>query len=264
MTIASIDDYIASQKQTVEYFQNAGRAGATGNTWLGIRDLTVGQPGGLSSLATTGGLVTGGARNFPPLNTFPASGKGYLSRVAYDSSASVGLLVLDRLYEAPTFTLTSGSALSWTAGTPVDVTSRIPDGDATGCYLALEGVTGMSANGSLSLGYTNAAGVTGQVAPSTSLKLAQGQMVLFPLAAYDGGVRALESVSCTTTTITGAFNVAIVRPLWLGWTPPAALVDDVFATGLPEVQQTSALEIWVMTSSPTVLTFDMTLEIASK
>lgn len=271
MAIQSIDQYLAAKKQRVLLAAYPGRTtGAGANTFFGIRDISV-QPGALASLASPnadpGALVSGGSRNFPALNTFQAGAKGYLSRFNVNSYDAVCVMVVDRLYDVGPLSLT-GTAATFSlnggvvSGIP-NVLSRIPNGDASGCFIALEGLTLASGNAAWNATYTNESGVAGRSTGNVQTTLQIGRMFLLPLANGDSGVQRLESVTCTAN-ITAQFNAGIFRPIFVDFVPGIAAVRDLFETGLPELHQSSALELWVAeTSTTNPRHIEATLEIAN-
>jgi len=134
------------------------------------------------------------------------------------SLAEDGVLwLIDKLWE--------NSGLSTTVTTPqlIDAPATVPtrDDDGTnmgrGVFAAIEciGNTG-AGTPTITLGYTNEAGVTGRTATNIEATLAtsrDGQVYRFGLQDNDKGVRVPESVTLSATWTSGALSLFLYRPI---------------------------------------------------
>lgn len=264
MAIASLDDYIASVKQNLNWTKTAGRASVAAQPFT-VFDLA-GQPGsGTLAIGNTanGTVPTDASAGYPVVNAFGASAKGYISRFQYASSVSCRLAVYDRLFAAGAYAFNDNITL---VSQPT-FASRIPSGSYTGLELWVEAVTAFTGVPSFTIGYTNSDGFTtrstGTIAAPAALSL--GRMFRLPLQAGDNGIQRIDSVQCTVATA-GTFNVMILRPLVEARVPVVASGGtlDMLSTGLPEIAADAALYMVVTPDSSSTGIPSVVVEVANK
>lgn len=249
MTIASLNDYIASAKQKVPMTKTAARTTVAAAVFS-VFELA-GQPGAgtLAGTSVTNGVVpTDVTAGYPVLNAFAGAAKGYLSKVQFANSVASRLGLYDRLFLAGAFPFNAAQTLT----AQPSYAARLPNTDYKGLEIWVETVTAFTGNPTITVTYTNESGVTGRTtgAVATGAALTLGRCVQLPLQAGDCGVQKIESVTCTVATV-GTFNVMVLRPLWEGRVPVAGGGDtaDMLSTGLPEVFADSALYLLVSADS---------------
>ena len=250
MTIATVNDWIASAKQYVSLAKTASRTSIAA-AWFSVFDLA-GNPGAgtLAGTSTAAGVVpTDATAGFPTLNAFGGAAKGYLAQVDFGSSVACRMKLFDCLFKAGAYAFNAAVTL---AAQP-SYSSRVVGGtDFGNTQIWIETVTAFTGNLSVAVTYTNQAGTTGRttgvVATGTALTL--GRMMQLPLQAGDTGVQKIESVTATVATV-GTFNVLVLRPLWSGRARVAndGDVHDLFKTGMPELFTDSALMLAVCADS---------------
>ena len=219
MTIATLDAYIASAKQQINYCKTASRT-TIANAWFSVFDLA-GNPaaGTLAGASTTAGVVPTGSvaaptSGVPGVNNFAGGATGYLSTVDFGGTVAARIFLADCLFKAGAYAFNAATSLS----AQPSYASRVPGGtDFSGTQIWIEAVTAFTGNLSVAVTYTNQAGVTahttGTVATGTAPTL--GRMIQLPLQAGDTGVQKIESVTATVATV-GTFNVLVLRPVWTG------------------------------------------------
>lgn len=263
MTIATLDQYIASPKQIISIAKTASMTGVAANFQDPIA--IAGNPGAgtLAGASTAAGVVpTDVTAGFPLINAFGGGAKGHLSRVEFASSVASRLRLYDCLFKAGAYAYNANQALS---GQP-SFASRVPGGTGfTGLELWVEAVTAFTGNLSIAVTYLDQGGVsrtTGTVA--TGIAPIIGRMIQIPLAAGYVGIQRIDNVVATVATV-GTFNVLVLRPLWEGNIRVAngGDVHDMLRTGLPEVFADSALMLTVAADSTATGVPNLLLEIAN-
>jgi hypothetical protein len=176
-------------------------------------------PGGtLAGTSTTAGVVpTDATTGCPPINNFPGGVTGYLGAVAVSPTFNVQgggrVRISDMLWKAGAYAFNANVTL---ASQP-SYSGRIPNGDYKGTELWIDTTTAFVGTPTITITYTNQDGVTGQSTGAVVMPAAfpVNRMYQMPLQAGDTGVQKVESVVCTVAT-GGAFNVMVLRPLWMG------------------------------------------------
>lgn len=262
MAILSLDDYIASVKQTIAYSKTTART-SVANVWFAIHDLA-GNPGA-ATLAignTANGLVPTDATAGYPIITF-STGLGYVATVDFGSTVACRINLFDRLFHCGAYAFNAATTL---ASQPV-YSSRVPGGtDYTGLQIWAEAVTAGTLVQSVTVTYTdqdgNAGATTGAVSAGAATTV--GKLWQLPLAAGDSGVQKIESVTGTVASA-GTFNVFVARPLWSGRVMVANGGDThgIDRTGLPQIWTDSALCVMVNADSTSTGLPDMQVELAS-
>lgn len=263
MTIASLDNYIASAKQKITLCKTAART-TIANAWFSLFELA-GNPGAgtLAGTSTTAGVVPDDTTaGFPGVNAFGGSALGYLSRIEFANTVPCRFSVYDLLWKAGAYAFNASATVT----APPSYSGRLPNTDYSGLEIWIECVTAFTGNLSVAVTYTNQAGTTahttGTFASGSALTV--GRMMQLPLAAGDTGVQKIESVTATVASA-GTFNVYVMRPLWSGRIPVAngGDVHDMLRTGLPRVYDTSALLFIINADSTSSGVPELELEIAN-
>lgn len=249
MAITNLDGYISSAKQKVPWVKTAPRT-TVANGWFSLFD-TAGQPGAgtLAGTSTTAGVVpTDATAGCPPITDFGAGNLGYLTRVEFANTVACRVALFDLLWKGGAYAFNANVAL---ASQP-SYLGRDPSGIGQDLELWVETVTAFTGNLSISVGYTNSAGVasrsTGTIA--TGIAPTVGRMIQLQLQAGDAGIRSVDQVTATVATA-GTFNVLVLRPLWTARVPLANFGDvhDLIRAGMPRVYQDSALFVAVNADS---------------
>lgn len=268
MSIATLDQYIASVKQRVPLIKTASRT-AVALIPFSVFDLA-GDPGAgvLSGGATTvSGVVPTDATAGCPVINF-STGTGYLTKIEYASTVISRIHVYDMLWKGGAYAFNSAVTLS----AQPTISGRCPDyaGGASfgnGNEIWLETVTAFTGSQTITVTYTNSAGTTGRTtgAIATGVAPTVGRMLMLPLQAGDSGVQKIESVTSTVSTV-GTFNVLIMRPLTTDLRVRIANeggVYDMLSTGMPIVYSDSALRLIIQADSTATGLPHCILEIAS-
>ncbi len=269
MTIATLNDFIASTKQVVPISKTTTRT-TVANVWFGLMDVA-GNPGAgvlAGTNATAGVVPTDATAGFPAI-TF-SSGTGYLACVDFTNTVASRMMVGDMLFKMGTFTYTAGTATMTSANVG---TSRIPGGtDYHGLQIWLEVVTAFTsaATWSLIVQYTDQDGNTGAVTTTTgslaAAALTIGKRLQLALASGDSGVSAIEKVIVSNgSAVAGSFNILVIRPLW-GARVNAINGGDTHGidrTGMPIVYADSALDFMVAADSTSSGQPDIQLDIVN-
>jgi hypothetical protein len=262
MTIATLDQYIASAKQMVPYCKTGARTTAA-NTWYSLFDVA-GNPGAgvlAGTNATTGIVPDDTIAGFPSLNTFGGSA-GYITNVDFGNTVACRLTLFDCLWKGGTYAF--NAAVS--AQTPTSFSARVPGANYNGLQIWVETVTAATGSQTFNVTYNNQAGTTGRTtgAVGTGGAPKLGQMWQLPLQSGDSGVQGITGVTGATGTV-GTYNILVMRPLWSGRVR-VANDGDVHAldkTGMPLVYATSALFLAINTDSTASGVPELQIEVAN-
>lgn len=277
MSIATLDQYIASSKQRVEFVKTASRT-VVAAIPFSVFDLA-GQPGAgtLAGSNTANGIlqtpaVTGGGH---PLVNF-STGVGYLSKVEFNNSVLSRLALFDLLWKGGAYAFTAGTT---SLSAQPAISGRCPDtngavfGNGVEIWIEVSTAFVTGTSWQVQVTYTNSAGTTGRTsiisAAQAVAALTLGKMFQMALQAGDSGVQKIESVIVTnggTAMTAGAFNVLLMRPLWTSGRVPIANggdIHDMLKTGMPIVYSTSAFFLQVFADSTASGTPEINFEIAS-
>jgi hypothetical protein len=240
MAITTFDQFIAAGKQYLSFAKTGGRTTIAG-AWFSLFEVS-GNPGAgvLAGTSTTAGVVPTDATAGCPVINF-STGTGYLAQVDFGCSVACRVKIFDMLFKAGAYAFNAAQSLS----AQPSYSSRVPSGtDFTDTQIWLECVTAFTGSLTIAVTYTNQAGTTGRTTGSVALGTAPtlGRMFQLPLQSGDTGVRVIESVTATVSTV-GTFNILVLRPLWSGRCKVAndGDVHDLAKTAMPIVYQDSAL-----------------------
>ncbi len=261
--ITSLDLYIASAKQRVQWVRTATRT-TTAAAWFSIFDVA-GQPGAgvLAGTSVTAGVVpTDATAGCPVINAFGASATGRLSKVEFGCSIQCRLGIYDLLFKAGAYAFNASQALS----AQPSYSGRLPGTDYKGLEIWVEQVTAATGNQAVNVTYTDQDGNAGATTGAVGIAAAPtvGRCWQLPLAAGDSGVQKIENVAGTVATV-GTFNILVLRPLWSGRVRISndGDVHDLLRTGMPRVYEDSAL-YWLTNTDGGSSGFpEMTVEIAN-
>lgn len=262
MAIQSLDNYIAAAKQRIQWIKTASRT-AVATFPFSVFDVA-GNPGAgtLAAGNTANGIVpTDAVAGYPIINAFGGSAVGYISKVEYASTVASWIDLYDRVFVAGAFAYNANATLT----SQPSYASRIPNGDYGGTQIWIEGVTAVTGNLSINIGYLNQAGAaktTGVIA--TGIAPTVGRCIPIPLAAGDTGVQQITSVVATISSA-GTFNVMVLRPLWSGRVTAAngGDVHDLLRTGMPIIYADSALYPLISPDSTATGIPELMVEIAN-
>lgn len=261
MSIASLDNYIASIKQVATWLKNASTTTVAGIPFT-MFDLA-GLPGAgtLNIGNTANGIVPVDTDNgYPQIDSFGGS-DGYLSGIDFGSNVACRISLYDRLFAAGAYTFGCDVSL----GSQPSYSGRIVNSSYNGLQLWIEHVTAFTGTPSFQINYLDQDGNAGDtgvfVQAPTSLIIRRAMPI--PLAAGDSGIQQITRVRCTVATA-GTFNVMVLRPLWSGRVPVANSGDihDLLRTGLPKIFDTSALYVLIQADSTSAGYPGLQLEIA--
>lgn len=207
-----------------EDFLKVGAAMQAAGIWHSFF-YTTGRPG--AAAAPTPGLagaaLTSYAGQIPW--TDPASGNGYLARLAAAATRSGALMLADRLWH------NSGIVVTTTTGQTINSVAwpaRDRDGSTNGenVQVGLE-VSSAMGNGSpitnTTLTYTNQSGTGSRTATMASFpaNAVAGTFVPFELQAGDTGIRSIQTLTLGTSYVSGTFHLVAFRQLGLLHLPAA-------------------------------------------
>jgi hypothetical protein len=258
MAITTFDGYIGSAKQYLTYFKTASRT-AVAAIPFSVFDLA-GVPGAgtLAVGNTANGIVpTDALAGYPVINAI--NNTGYIGKIDFAWTVTGRLHLYDCLFSAGAFAFNANVTLT---GQP-SFAGRVPATDYRGLEIWLEAVTAHTGNQSIRIQYLDQdgnAGDTGTIA--TGVAPIVGRMFRLPLAAGDNGLRQVDVVTSTVSTV-GTFNVHVMRPLWTGRVPVANGGDThSFArVGLKTIYADSALRVVTQQDSTATALPQMYIEI---
>jgi hypothetical protein len=264
MAIATLDQFIAGASQKV----TINKTGAV--TAIALVPTQVlqaaGNPGAgtLAGVNTANGVVpTDATAGFPVINAFGGGATGYIGGITFGSTVACRIALFDCLFKAGAYVFNANVTL---ASQP-SYSSRVLGGtDFTNTELWIEAVTAFTGNQTITVTYTNQAGVTARTTGAIATGVAPiiGRMLQLPLQAGDTGIQKIESVVSSVSTV-GTFNVLVLRRLWSGRVVAANFGDtnDFLKTGMPEIFADSALSAIVIPDSTSTGLFEMQIEVVN-
>lgn len=242
MTISSRDGLIAAMasRQDLQWAKTVVLT-TTAITWADMLHIA-GNPGAgtLAGTSTTAGVVPDDTTpGFCPINAFGVGATGYIDRICYSSTLQGRIRLVDVLWKAGAYAFNANVSLS----SQPSFAARVPNGDYSGLQLWMEAVTSFTGNLTLTITYTNQAGVTGKSTVfATGAAPIVARMIQIPLAAGDTGIQKVESVIASVSSV-GTFNLLILRQLWTTRVVNSGdgNIHGPERTGMPIVFDTSAL-----------------------
>lgn len=161
-----------------------------------------------------GAVLTSYAGQIPFDN--PVSGNTYLSRFQGVGTGSAGtLLICDRLWHNSGIDLTIATEQAFTSSAQIPARDATGTNSGIGVYAALEfSAQGGAAAPVYTFKYTNQSGITGQTATTVVASAntpTAGKFCVFALAAGDTGVQKAESITLSTSQLSGTAHVVLFR-----------------------------------------------------
>jgi hypothetical protein len=145
--------------------------------------------------------------------TNPASGNAYLARLeAASVSTSTTLILADRLWHNGGINITSTSAQGITSPTwPARDANGATSGEGVFIALEVSSVAG-GATPTVTISYTNQAGTAGKTSSIVGNSNAGGSLFYrFPLESGDTGVQSVQSITLSTSWVSGTINLVAFR-----------------------------------------------------
>lgn len=244
MAITGRDSYTAALAGGQDLFitKTVSRV-AIAASWFSIFDLA-GDPGAgvLAGTDVVAGVVpTDLTAGYPVIAAFGGP-VGYLQSVAFANSVAARLRIDDVVWKGGAYAFNAAQTL---AGQP-SYAARIPGANYAGTQIWFECVTAFTGLLTLTVTYTNQAGVTGRTTGSFAPGVAPtvGRMFQLPLQTGDTGVQKIESVTSTVATA-GTFNMLVRRKLWSNRVRSVndGGIDGPERVGLPIMFADSALSL---------------------
>lgn len=177
------------------------------------------------------------------------------------SSATLTMLICDRLWHNGGITITSTGSQSITSPTwPARDNNESTDGE--GVLLALEvSVSTGAGTPTITVGYTNSAGTGSRTATNIAATVATSSTsnaYLIGLQDGDRGVRSVQSIQLSATWTSGTINLVAYRPLCMfrlysGALQVSRAYADVLSLGMPRVYDNSCLYFMVPASGGTTM-----------
>jgi hypothetical protein len=262
MKFATLNEYLAAEKQTLTYVKTASRTSVAAIPFS-VFDLA-GNPGAgtLAVGNTTAGIVpTNAIAGYPKITSFGGL-KGYIGAIDFGSSVACREIIFDTLFSAGAFAFNAAATLT---GQP-SYAARIPaDEGYNNTEIWIEAVTAFTGNLSVAVTYTNQDGVPGRTTGTyaTGAALIVGRMAMLPLQAGDSGVQSIQSITATVATA-GTFNVHVLRRLKQCRVRINNDGDthDFLKTRLPQVFETSALRTVIASDGTATGAPELQFEIA--
>lgn len=264
MTISSLNDYMAANKQLVNITKTASITSVAAMPFTVFNQVGTPGAGTFAGTDTAAGVVpTDATAGCPTINSFGGGNTGYITSVIFSNTVASRIRLYDCLFKAGAYNYNASVSL---ANQP-SFSSRVPDANYAGLELWIEAVTAFTGNLSIAITYTDQAGGTGHTTGTVATGLAPtaGRMIQLPFAAGDCGIQKVESVTATVSAA-GTFNVLVLRPLWEGRVRSANDGDnhDFLKTGLVRIYDNSALMIQVAADSTATGIPSVLVEVSDK
>ena len=263
MAITTLDGYIASAKQTLQWTKTGTRTTVALN-YSSVFDIA-GSPGAgtLAGTSTTNGVVpTDADAGHPIINAFGVGNTGYLSRFSAAGTVAGRITLFDRLFVCGAYAFNANTALT----SQPSYAGRLPNTNYNGLEIWVEQVTAATGNQAVTVTYTNQAGVGSRSTGAVGVGAAPivGRCWQLPLQAGDSGVQKIDNVQGTVATA-GTFNVMVLRRLVSVRIPVvgASVSMNLLDTGLREIYDTSALYVLLSPDATAIGVPDLDIEICN-
>lgn len=252
MAITSLDGVIAGMRPPEDLIK-------VGNTMQSIgvwhsKFYESGRPAAASipTIGTTGTALTTYTGQIPWVN--PSSGNSYLARMQVSTTGGGSLMLADRLWH------NSGVVVTTTAAQSVSSNAwpaRDRDGSTNGenVLVALEvtATLGATAQASCTISYTNSSGTAGRTGTISAIPTSaiQGTFMPMVLQAGDTGVRSIQTITLSTTMVSGSFSLVAYRQITFISCPQANAggAVDAISSGFPRLYNSSVLFVCWLASS---------------
>jgi hypothetical protein len=248
MAITTVDQLVAAAKQQRPFYKpslGAKAAAAFQSMWT-----SAGMPGAGAAQGTAAGAIcdntTAGSL---PWTSPGGANTAYLAALEWACTTAGVFWLVDRLVHT--------SALSGIVTTAQTVNSaaltRYTTGEDVECWIEIYAATGATAV-TATVSYTNEAGTAGRTGTASIVATTvAGQMFPVALQAGDKGVRSVQSVTLSASTLTaGNFGITLIKRLATLNVPAAngGGVLDWGGTGFPQVAAGACLS-WICLASTT-------------
>lgn len=204
-----------------------------------------------------------------PSFTNPASGNTYLAKVTpvFTANNWRNGCLFDRLWEQSGIdvTVTTAQTINSVAWPARDVNGST---NGEGVFVALEVSTtiGAAISSSASISYTNSAGTagrTGTILPVSFGASAVGCWHFFALDSGDLGVRSVESITLSSSLVSGTVHLVALRPIALLGQPNINNIDqreDAITLGMPRLFDNTVLSeaVFMNASSQGIQMYELT------
>jgi hypothetical protein len=247
MAITTVDGIVAAAKQQRPYYKPSLTAKAAA-AWQSIWT-AAGMPGAGAAAGSAAGAAcdntTAGAL---PWTSPGGANTAYLAALEWACTTAGVFFLADRLVHT--------SALSGIVTTAQTVGSaaltRYTTGEDVECWLEIYAATGATAV-TATVSYTNEAGTAGRTGTASIVATTvAGQMFPVALQSGDKGVRSVQSVTLSASTLTaGNFGITLLKRLATMNVLQANSggVLDFGGTGLPQVQAGACLSFLCLAST---------------
>ena len=221
-TVPRPDRQLAISAYALDILKGGTAAEAAGNYYCYLKD--AGYPGafapGTPGLAgrTINGTTEGGVPRF----VNPTTGLSYLQNFTASGSVAHAMELYDLLWinTGIVVTTTTAQTINSVAFPARDQLGEI---NGRGCRVGLLVTTATTNAGAIAnstISYTNSDGTAGRTATLTAVTGLQipatavlGTIVWFSLAAGDGGVRSIQSITLGTSLVAGAVSLIVARKI---------------------------------------------------
>jgi len=218
MAITTLDQALAGMQPPVSFEKAASTVMVAGRAQSLL--YVAGCPG--TAVAPTPGiggtvLSSGYLGQLPFTN--PVSGNTYLARLCAQSTIAGTLLLCDRLWHNSGMNVTTITEQVFTSSAQIPARDATGTNNGVGVYAGLEVSAATNAVNpvTLTLKYTNSAGVAGQTATNvfatTATAAVVGSFYQFGLAAGDVGIQKAQSLTINTSWGAGTVHVVLYRVL---------------------------------------------------
>jgi hypothetical protein len=243
MAVNSIDSAIAG-RQPIRFFYKASSNATRVNSlwsWWGVAGIPC---AGVYDTTLNGVVLSSTSAQVPGQLPFsdPVSGNSYLARFTCGhqiGNNTYSVILADRLWHNGGFSATSTSAQTMTTPTwPARDINGSTDGE--GVFIGVEiSATMGNASPAISISYTNSAGTsgrTGALGNTTATNMVAQNFIPFTLQAGDTGVRSVQSITLSSSWVSGTFNLVAYRPIcFLEATGQTDIDLDCLTGGLPRL-----------------------------
>lgn len=250
MAITTLNQALLNSFNTVNYVRQwtiTGTSSGIRSSWAGSVDTNL-TPGSRDN------TLNGVTLTYPVTGALPIAANTdlYLTGFyGYDSSTAVACsyILCDRLWHNGNINATSTSTQSITSPTwPARDVNGSTNGE--GVMLALEVASTMGgATPTITVEYTNSAGTSGRTATNVIAAVAasgESSTYLMGLQAGDTGVRSVQSITLSTSWLSGSLNLVAYRPIMMTdfngkWVQASVMDFDPVTLGLPFIHKDSVL-----------------------
>lgn len=261
MAITTLDGVIAGCEPAQYFFKYVT---AAPNTRSGSTFNAAGIPG--AAVISTAGLGGEALTSYPgqiPFTNPPVGQKAYLARLAIAPRAQTVLTLCDRVWHNSGFNVTTTAVQNFTGCPNFNRDINNATGVGEGIQVGVEYYAAMASSASISITYTNSAGVSGRTGSTGGLNtgMTTCSFAGIQLQTGDTGVRSIQSASISAAAASGTVSFVAYRPITIIGVnrDSSAYAIDPLTGGLPEIFNDSVLFFTMSSSSaPFALTGSIT------